>query len=142
MNDNFDDQAPTSTYKTITSTNGVVYNNARIIEESEETRSDETDDLNKTTPSYIKLRNKDDSNGETLDDNNIGSFIIENIENPKLFKFDYLFSGTQAKEDSKLVIIFINLLTNEETKEEIIVKHVSEYTHYEKDLTSYEKISE
>lgn len=141
VNDNFDDQAPTSTYKTITSTNGVVYNNARIIEESEETRSDETDDLNKTTPSYIKLRNKDDSNGETLDDNNIGSFIIENIENPKLFKFDYLFSGTQAKEDSKLVIIFINLLTNEETKEEIIVKHVSEYTHYEKDLTSYEKIT-
>lgn len=136
VDDNFDNQASTTSYKTIQTPDGVKYFNARIMEDTSKTSSDE-DDVNKTTPSFIKLRNKDDKNGETLDDPNTGGFIIENVNNPKVLKFDYLFSGSQAKEESKLVITYLNPLTNEEQIEELIVKHLDTYTSYEKDLTSY-----
>lgn len=138
VDDNFDNQAATSTYKDIKSPDGVSYYNARIMEDTSSTSSEE-DDVNKTTPSYIRLRNKDDQNGP-LDDKNIGRFIIDNISNPKVFKFDYLFSGTQSKEDSKLVIIYTDLLNNTETSEEIIVKHLDQYTRYEKNLDDYTSI--
>lgn len=141
VNDNFDNQATTSKYSTITSTSGVVYYNGRIIEDPNG-NSEDTDstDVNATTPSYIKLRNKDDSNGETENDPNIGSFVINDIVNPKQFSFQYKFDGSQTTEKSKLVITYTDKNGNN-TKEEFTVLHKDDFTTFTKDLTNYDEVS-
>lgn len=128
VDDNFDNQAPTSKYGTINSTSGVTYYNARIVEV--ENQSTEIIDTNDTVPTILKLRNKDGSNG---------SFEILNINNPQTFSFKYRFSGTQKKESSKLVIT-INTDGKQIVKEEI-VKHTDEFTLITILLSEYSNVS-
>ena len=128
IDDNFDNQAPTTKYSTINSTGGVTYYNARIMEV--EGASAEDNDVNATIPSYLRLRNKDENNG---------SFEISNIINPKEFSFKYKFSGSQKTESSKLVITYIT--NGIEKKEEVIVLHKDEYITFTKTLLDYEKVS-
>ncbi len=138
VDDNFDNQAPTSNYKQIVSTNNVIYNNARIIAQEE---VEESEDLNATTPSIIRMRNKDDSNGAEENDVNIGSFLINNVLNPKSFSFDYQFSGSQSSNGSQLYIYITNLLNNEVEKIEIEVLHQESFITKEIDLSMYKSIS-
>lgn len=129
IDDNFDNQAPTTQYKTINSTSGVTYYNARIMEVEGAIVEDETD-LNATVPSFLRLRNKDENNG---------SFEILNIENPTTFSFKYKFSGTQKSESS---ILKITILSNGvETVKEVKVLHLDEYSSYSISLDQYEKVS-
>ena len=124
VEDNFDNQAQTSQYSTITSTSGVKYYNARIMEEEGATSSD--DELNATIPSFVRLRNKE---------NNNGYFEILNIENPKSFTFKYKFSGSQKTESSKLIIKLNNEII------EVVVKHIDDYITYNVDLSKYDNLN-
>ena len=129
VDDHFDNQAPTSTYKTIVSVNGVSYENARIIEVEGGISEDEPD-VNATVPTILRLRNKDENNG---------SFEIANITNPKDFAFKYKFSGTQKTESSKLIITFES--EGVSTIEEIVVIHTEDFISYTKDISSYNEVS-
>lgn len=128
VDDNFDNQAPTSKYGTITSTSGVTYYNARIVEVEDETT--EITDTNDTVPTILKLRNQGD---------NIGSFAILNINNPQTFSFKYKFSGSQKTESSKLVIT-INGDGKQIIKEEV-VKHLDEFTLITISLAEFTNVS-
>lgn len=125
VEDNFDNQAPTSRYDTINSPDGVSYYNARIMEE-EGASVGENADTNDTVPSFIRLRNKDENNG---------SFEIKKVINPKTLSFKYKFSGSQKTESSKLVININNNV------QELIVTHKEEYQEYLIDLTMYEEVN-
>lgn len=125
IDDNFDNQAQTSKYTTFTSTSGVTYNNARILEVEGASASD--DELNATVPSFVRLRNKDENNG---------SFILNDIDNINSFSFKYKFSGSQKTENSILKITVSSL--NEELQViEIPVKHINEFTLYNVSLSKY-----
>lgn len=125
IDDNFDNQAQTSKYTTFTSTSGVTYNNARILEVEGASASD--DELNATVPSFVRLRNKDENNG---------SFILNDIDNINSFSFKYKFSGSQKTENSILKITVSSL--NEELQViEITVKHINEFTLYNVSLSKY-----
>ena len=125
IDDNFDNQAQTSKYTTFTSTSGVTYNNARILEVEGASASD--DELNATIPSFVRLRNKDENNG---------SFILNDIDNINSFSFKYKFSGSQKTENSILKITVSSL--NEELQViEIPVKHINEFTLYNVSLSKY-----
>lgn len=125
IDDNFDNQAQTSKYTTFTSTSGVTYNNARILEVEGASASD--DELNATVPSFVRLRNKDENNG---------SFILNDIDNINSFSFKYKFSGSQKTENSILKITVSSL--NEELQIiEIPVKHINEFTLYNVSLSKY-----
>ena len=128
VSDVFDTYAPTSTYKTITSNSGIVYNNARVME-MEGYEVDESD-LNATIPSFIRLRNKDDNNG---------SFELNNIYKAQQFVFGYRFAGSQKSVESKLVITII--ADGKEIKEEVDVEHKDEVLFYSRDLTGYTNVS-
>lgn len=125
IDDNFDDQAQTSKYTTFLSTNGVVYNNARILEVEGANASD--DELNATFPSFVRMRNKEDKNG---------SFEINNINNANILTFKYKFSGTQKTENSilKITIMFSNNILEEI---EIPVKHLNDFITYTLPLLKY-----
>lgn len=138
VDDHFDNQASTSTYKQIVSTNNVTYNNARIIAQEE---IKESEDLNATTPSIIRLRNKEDSNGAQENDSNIGCFVINDIMNPKSFAFDYQFSGSQSSKGSKLYIYITDLLNNKIDKKEIEVIHQDTFITLDFDLSMYQSVS-
>ena len=125
IDDVFDDQAATSRYGILTSTNDVVYSGARIMEVEGAQSSDS--DVNATIPSFVRLRNKDEENGK---------FEIKNILNPKIFSFDYKFSGNQKSESSKLIIYI-----NNEKIEEIVVLHKEEFLRYTKDLSEYDNVT-
>ena len=118
IDDNFDNQAQTSKYTTFTSTSGVTYNNARILEVEGASASD--DELNATVPSFVRLRNKDENNG---------SFILNDIDNINSFSFKYKFSGSQKTENSILKIT-VSSLNDELQVIEIPVKHINEFTLY------------
>ncbi len=125
IDDNFDNQAQTSKYTTFTSTSGVTYNNARILEVEGASASD--DELNATVPSFVRLRNKDENNG---------SFILNDIDNINSFSFKYKFSGSQKTENSILKITVSSL--NEVLQViEIPVKHINEFTLYNVSLSKY-----
>lgn len=130
VDDNFDNQAATSKYSTITSTSGVKYYNARIMEVDGASSSD--NDVNSTIPSFIRLRNQDENNGY---------FEILDVTNPVTFAFKYQFSGSQKTESSKIVITLLS--NNKEEKIEFIVKHTNEYLDYNLDLNqyNYDKVS-
>jgi len=125
VDDNFDNQAPTSKYSTITSTSGVKYYNARIMEVEGATSSD--NDVNATIPSFIRLRNQDDNNG---------SFEILDVIAPTNFSFKYKFAGSQKSETSKIKITLSSGTIVENI--EFIVKHTEEYLEYNLNLTTYD----
>ncbi len=127
VNDKFDDQASTSKYATLTSTSGITYFNARILEE--EGSIVDNNDLNAMIPSFIRLRN-DDSNGY---------FEMKNIINPQELSFKYKFSGSQTTEKSKLIITII--INGKEIKEEKIVNHEDQYLTFTKYLGDYDQVS-
>lgn len=128
VDDNFDNQAPTSRYSTINSPSGVTYYNARIMEVENQTT--EIIDTNDTVPTILRLRNQEESNG---------AFEILNINNPQTFSFKYKFSGSQKKESSKLVIT-INGDGKQEIKEKI-VKHLDDFTLVTVSLSEYSNVS-
>lgn len=128
IDEKFDDQAATSQYKTING-NGVVYHNARIMEEEGASVEDETD-LNSTIPSFIRLRNQDENNGY---------FEINNIINPKIFSFKYKYADGPTSEKSKLVITITSNNIDKVLEETVL--HKDEYLVYSLDLTSYEEVS-
>ena len=128
IKDWLEDQAPTSTYKTLTSNAGVIYNNARVMQK-EGYEVDESD-LNATVPTFVRLRNKDENNG---------SFEINNIYKANLFLFGYCFAGSQKSVGSKLVVTII--ADGQEIKEEFDVLHGEELRFYSKELSQYTNVS-
>lgn len=129
IDDNFDNQAATSQYKTIVSTSGVIYNNARIMVEDGAVVEDETD-INATIASFLRLRNKDENNG---------SFEVNNIINPKTFSFKYKFSGSQKTESS---ILRITISSNGvESIVDVNVTHLDQYQEYSINLDQYDVVS-
>lgn len=133
IDDNFDNQAKTSTYKTVKSPDGVIYHNARIFLEDEHAEDNETDmndDLNALVPAFIRFRN---------DKEHDGYFEIPKIVNPKSFSFKYHFAGKQTTESSKFVITYATD-KGEVIKEQSIL-HQEDYLLYSIDLSEYEFVS-
>lgn len=128
VDEKFDEQAPTSQYKTIKGVDGVTYYNAKIMQEEGSQVEDETD-LNATVPSFIRFRNKDENNGY---------FEINNISNPKEFSFKYKYADGPTSEKSKLII---TVTSTQQQVYEVVVLHTTEYLEYCLDLTAYSVVS-
>ncbi len=137
IDDYFDNLSATSRYSDIKMSEYITYINGRIIQDKDNPSSDDTD-TNPTYPSYIKLR-KDSGTGEDIKS---GGFIIDNIINPNILKFDYMFSGTQASETSYLDIKIEYMKAGQSGvyTEEVNVKHYSDYKTYELDLSDYDTV--